>query len=90
MAQCIIAVLKKAVYDGGWEATSILVLKRNIEEKARQIFLLTIFCLFNTVKEQLAVCAQDDYWAVHRLALNHHPLGTNLPRNIHESTHFCL
>ena len=37
MVQCSITTLKKAVYDGGWEATSILVLKRRIKEWARQI-----------------------------------------------------
>ena len=48
-------VLKKAIYDEGWEAT-IPSLKRRIEEKAWQIPLLTILCLFITVKEQLALC----------------------------------
>ena len=66
MAQCSIAAHEKAVYDGGWEATSILVLKWRIKEWAWQIPLPTIRCLFNTVKEQLAVCAQNGYWAIHR------------------------
>ena len=37
MAQCTITMLKKFVYDEGWEATSILVLKRRIKEWTRQI-----------------------------------------------------
>ena len=69
---------------------SIPALKRRIKEKGWQIPLPTILCLFNTVKEQLAVCAQDGYWAVYRKALNHAPLGTNLPCNIDEITYFCL
>ena len=32
MAQCSITTLKKAVYDEGWEATSIPVLKQRIKE----------------------------------------------------------
>ena len=55
MAQCTITMLKKVVYDEGWEATSILVLKRRIKEKAQPIHLPRILCLFNTVKERLAV-----------------------------------
>ena len=55
MARCTITMLKKVVYDEGWEVISILVLKRRIKEKAQQIHLPTILCLFNTVKEQLAV-----------------------------------
>ena len=51
MVQCTITMLKKVVYNEGWEATSILVLKRRIKEKARQIPLPTILCLFNTIKE---------------------------------------
>ena len=31
------AALKKAVYDGGWEATSFPALKRRIKQKARQL-----------------------------------------------------
>ena len=54
--------LKKAFYDGGWEATSILAIKRVIK-KAQQIHVPTI--LINTVKVQLAVCAWDGYWAVY-------------------------
>ncbi len=53
MAQCTITILKKVVYDEGWEATSILVLKRSVKEKAP-----IILCLFNTVKEQLAVVVE--------------------------------
>ena len=53
MAQCTITILKKVVYDEGLEATSILVLKRRIKEKAP-----IILCLFNTVKEQLAVVVE--------------------------------
>ena len=53
-------VLKKAIYDKGWEA-----LERRIKERARQIPLLTILCLFNMVKEQLAICAWNGYWAVY-------------------------
>ena len=34
MVQCTITGLKKAVYDGGWEATSIPALKWRIKEKA--------------------------------------------------------
>ena len=79
---------KKGIYDKGWEATSILALKRRLKGKAWQIPLPTIFCLFNMVKEQLAICAQDGYWAVDRYTLNHAPLGTNLPRNIDELTYF--
>ena len=57
MVQCTITMLKKVVYDEGWEAISILVVKQRIKEKAQQILPPTIICLFNTVKEQLAVCA---------------------------------
>ena len=57
MAQYTITMLKKVVYDEGWEVISILVLKRRIKEKAQKIPLPTILCLFNTVKERLAVCA---------------------------------
>ncbi len=57
MAQCTITMLKKVVYVEGWEATTILVLKWRIKEKARQIPLLAILCLFDTFKEQLTVCA---------------------------------
>ena len=57
MAQCSITMLKKAVYKSGQEATSILMLKQRIKEQAWQIPLPTILCLFNTIKEQLAVCA---------------------------------
>ena len=32
MAQCSITILKKAVYNGGWEATSIPVLNWRIKE----------------------------------------------------------
>ena len=53
MARGSTTMLKKAVYEGGWEATSILVLKRRIKEKAP-----IILCLFNTVKEQLAVVVE--------------------------------
>ena len=53
MAQCTITILKNVVYDEGWEATSILVLKRRIKEKSP-----IILCLFNTVKEQLAVVVE--------------------------------
>ena len=60
------AVLKKTIYDEGWVVTSILVLKRGIKKKARQIPLWTILCLFNTIKKQLAVCAWDGYRVVHR------------------------
>ena len=45
--------LKKAFYNGGWEATSIPAQKQKIKKNALQIPLLTI--LFNTVKEQLAL-----------------------------------
>ena len=55
--------LKKAFYDRGWEATSILAIKRRIK-KAQQIPVPMI--LINTVKVQLAVCAWDGYWAVYR------------------------
>ena len=34
MAQCTVTMLKEVVYDEGWEATSILVLKQQIKEKA--------------------------------------------------------
>ena len=37
MTQCFITTLKKAVNNVGWEATSILVLKRRIKEWTRQI-----------------------------------------------------
>ena len=60
------AVLKKTIYDEGWVVTSILVLRRRIKKKARQIPLRTILCLFNTIKKQLAICAWDGYWVVHR------------------------
>ena len=45
------AALKKAVYDEGWEATSMPALKRRIKQKARQIPLPTILRLFNTIKD---------------------------------------
>ena len=57
MAQCFITMLKKAVYEIRWEATSIPTLKQRIKVQAWQIPLPTILRLFNTVKEQLAVCA---------------------------------
>ena len=57
MKQCTIIMLKKAVYNVGWEATLVLVLRWRIKKKAWQIPLPTILCLFNTVKERLAVCA---------------------------------
>ena len=84
--QCSITALKKAVYDEGWEATLIPALKQSIKEKACQIPFPTILCLFN----MMAVCTQDSYWAVHCQASNYAPLGTNLARNIDESTYFCL
>ena len=37
MVQYAIIVLNKAVFGGGWEATSIPALKRRIQEQARQI-----------------------------------------------------
>ena len=55
--------LKKAFYDGGWEATSYLALKQRIK-KAQQIPVPTI--LINTVKVQQAVCAWNGYWADYR------------------------
>ena len=60
------AALKKAVYDEGWEASSLPALKRRIKQKAREIPLPTILHLFHTIKERLAQCARDGYWAVHR------------------------
>ena len=39
---------------------------RESRKRPRRILLPMIFCLFNTVKEWLAVSAQDGYWAVHR------------------------
>ena len=56
--------LKKAVYGGGSEATSIAAMKGRIKEKAQSFSHPTI--LFNTVNERLAVCARDSYWAVQR------------------------
>ena len=53
--------LKKAIYDEGREATSIRALKRRNKEKAQQIPLPRILCLFNMVNEQLAVCTQEGY-----------------------------
>ena len=55
--------LKKAFYEGGWEVTTILALKRRIK-KAQQIPVPTI--LINTVKVQQAVCAWNGYWADYR------------------------
>ena len=60
------SALKKAVYDGGWEAKSFPELKKRIQQKAREIPLETITRLFNTVKERMRICARDGYWAVHR------------------------
>ena len=51
MGQYTITMLKKVVYDEGWEATQILVLKLRIKDKAQKILFPTILCLFNTVKE---------------------------------------
>ena len=62
MGQYTITVLKKAVYDRGQEVISNPALKQKIKEKAQQIPLQMILYLFNT--EQLAVCAQNGYWAV--------------------------
>ena len=45
------AALKKAVYDEGWEATSMPALKLRIKQKARQIPLPTILRLFITIKD---------------------------------------
>ena len=59
------AALKKAVYDEGWEATLMPVLKRRIKQKARQNPLPMILRL-NKIKDQLEICARDGYWAVHR------------------------
>ena len=59
------AASKKEVYDEGWEALSLMALKRRIKQKARQIPLPTILRLFNTVKDCLQRCARDGYWAVH-------------------------
>ena len=55
------AALKKEVYDGGWETTSMTALKRRITMKARQIPLPVILRLFNTIKDRLAICARDGY-----------------------------
>ena len=41
-------MLKKVVYDEGWEAISILVVKQRIKEKAQQILPPTIHCFLNT------------------------------------------
>ena len=60
------AALKHKVYKGGWEATTLRQLKRQIIQKAREIPLPTILRLFHTVKERLEICARDGYWAVHR------------------------
>ena len=62
------AALKKQVYDEGWEATSMVILKQRIKRKAREIPLPTILRLFNTIRdrERLEICARDGYWAVHR------------------------
>ena len=53
------AALKKPVYDEGWEATSMLALKRCIKQKARQNPLPMILPLFNKIKDQLEICARD-------------------------------
>ena len=53
------AALKKPVYDKGWEATSMLALKRCIKQKARQNPLPMILPLFNKIKDQLEICARD-------------------------------
>ena len=61
MVQCSITILKKIVSEIKWEATSIPTLKQRIKELAWQIPLPTVLHLLITVKEQLAVCAQDGY-----------------------------
>ena len=57
MAQCSIIMVKKTVHEIRWKVTSIPTLKQRIKELAWQIPLLTILHLFNSAKEQLAVCA---------------------------------
>ena len=77
MVQCSITTLKKAVYDGGWEATSILVLRRRIKEWAWQIPLPTILHLFNTVKELLLFALKMVIGRSTVRHLTHNPLGTD-------------
>ena len=58
-------LLKKVFYDKGWEAISFPILKQKICQKICKVPLPIILRLFTTIKERLAICAQDGYWAIH-------------------------
>ena len=59
------AALKKAFYDKGWEAISFPILKQKICQKVYKVPLPIILRIFTPIKERLAICAQDRYWAIH-------------------------
>ena len=55
------AALKKAVYDKSCEATSFPSFKGRICQKAHKVSLLMVLRLFNTIKERLTICVQDEH-----------------------------
>ena len=55
---------KKAIDEGGWEATSFDFLRRQIQLMARKILIKTIIKLFCTVKESMRLCAEIGCWAM--------------------------
>ena len=57
------AVLKKAMYDGGWEAKSFNKLWEIIKHKACKVSVKTIKNLFQPVKDQTRHCR---WWAIYR------------------------
>ena len=60
------SALKKAVYDGGWEADNFDALERRISVKAQQTPIETIVKLFHAVRERMRLCAENGYWKIHR------------------------
>ena len=63
------AALKKAVDNKGCESPSFPSLKGKICQKAHNVSLSMVLLLFNTIKERLTICAQDEHWDVYCLAL---------------------
>jgi len=53
------AVLKKAMYDGGWK------LWERIKHKACKVPVKTIKKLFQTIKDQMRKCAERRWWVIH-------------------------
>ena len=79
-------MLKKAFYDGGWEATLILTQAENQEGPENS-------CSDDPLQHsQVAIGNLLLRWLLGSLplAMNHTILGTDLPHNIDESTYFCL